>query len=312
MELTNIPAQMSLFLSTIMGSCGSNSMFNFEELLLSYDDTETAFEFAIKGGGCTILWDMNVMSQYPKLCTFTEKSNVSIFYNLTFTYFKNDSIGYEVHCPDLILFTGKKNFSHAIKNAKDYGKRCAEFEIRHHLIFKDWGLYNESQAYPLFSPHIKDILSKLSRAKKDPTFDYPYWRLKTDIFLLKEEVSKYNLKTTFIDELLKESGLQPNDGTLLWYYSNYLGFTLQWTAINGFLLIIVILIIILYKHQRFINYKLYISKLPIAVVISTLNGWIFLSKPENINFIYWILPGILFVVTIFVAFYYLKSNLIGE
>jgi len=202
----------------------------------------------------------------------------------------------------LLMISSENTFHWSFEIARKLGMEMAEIEIKDLLTKSEF--FKLSLADKKLKPKAENIVQKKARSEKDKSYQYPLWEFKKDVFELKEEAKQFSIDSSYVDELLKEPSLKTADGTLFVYYSNARDFMLQWSLMNLFFLVILI-VLTLSKYGDTALLVLAIrafsvvgTNLSIISLVTIANGWVFSKKPESFTVPYWILPCILYLLCI--------------
>ncbi len=183
-----------------------------------------------------------------------------------------------------ILFSGS--------DSKTYLEKIDKL-INQQLNYEIWRLYTSSDLFrkalvhPLFKKTALRIASRKDRADRKIE-EYPYWEFEMDLKEIRDLAKANGISDNYVDEMIKDSQYNPISGSLLYYYSSLVEFMLQWILIGLFFLILFYFYV---KKVTSKNSKLF------AAVLLAINGWIFSQKPEMLSFFYWIIPGVIFILT---------------
>lgn len=284
------PIQIALYAGLDSPNSGVKPIIPIEELLYRYRVNTGMFNLSNDNIVITIS-RLTLNSPFPKLFNFSRHSIV-ILDNVAIELRDDNNNVRRVINEYVGIMTGDRDFSFSLEKAESIGADIA----KHHILslFINSNLFREFLAYKNWSPLVKDILLNMSRANKDITFEYPLWKVKDDIINLKFEANKVGIDTSYIDELFKDPSLAPRDGVLLFYYKDYFGFAVQWITINIGLFLILVALNLYRKNIKATLIPL-TNKITPAIVLS-INYWVFDSRPKFIDYKYWIIPGIIFVV----------------
>ncbi len=177
-------------------------------------------------------------------------------------------------------------------NSKDYQEKIDSL-INQQLDYEILRLYTSSEIFrkallhPLFKKTAQRIASRKDKAQKNIE-EYPGWEFEMDINEIRDLANANGISDNYVDEMIKDPQYYPISGSLLYYYTNYLGFMLQWILIGLFLLISSFFYLQKFKNEN--------SKNVLAAVLVAVNGWVFSQKPEMLSLVYWIVPGIVFIL----------------
>lgn len=254
------------------------------------------------GGGNIIFENIN------KLFTFEGKSIIGIVSNIGFKHSDPDyiqkygSMGYHQYKNQGLLMISNQNcFDNSLQIAMDLGKEMAEIEIKDLLTKSDF--FKLSLDEKRLRPKAEDIIRKTTRSEKDRSFLYPLWEFKKEVGELKTEANQIGIDSSYVDELLKDPSLKSTDGFLFVYYPNARGLMLQWFIMN--LIFLNILSVLTLKYGNYSplilamrNISLIGTNISILSLITSANLWVFYKKPESVTIMYWILPGILYLLCI--------------
>jgi hypothetical protein len=197
------------------------------------------------------------------------------------------------------MISSENTFDWSFQTAKKLGRDMAEIEIKTLLTKSEF--FKLSLADMKLRPTVEAIIQKKARSEQDKSYKYPLWEFKKDVFDLKNDATQIGIDSSYVDELLKESSLKPESGTLFFYYQNGNGFMLQWSLMNLlFLIILAALTIIKYGDVSLLvmaNKAVSVlgTNLTIISLLTIANGWAFSRKPESLVVTYWILPFILYL-----------------
>ncbi len=160
-------------------------------------------------------------------------------------------------------------------------------------------------AYEEMSPIVKYINRR--QMSGNPM---PFWEYELKVEELKNISCSYGINdTAYPTNVLNDISFQCCAGTLLWSYEECSGFVSQWSYINAFFLIILViaLIILVFSPSVLSQFWFYILKgIPAVLLIS--NGWVYSRMPEVMGIKYWIVPGTLFIFCIILAIFILVKR----
>jgi hypothetical protein len=147
----------------------------------------------------------------------------------------------------LLIISSENTFDWTFEIARKIANQMVELEIKDLLTKSEF--FRLSLADNKLRPIAENIIQKKSRSEKDKSYLYTLWEFKKDINDLKKEAKKYNVDSSYVDEILKDISLKPVDGTLFFYYKNEIGFMLQWSLMN-LSIITILLILTHYKYRN--------------------------------------------------------------
>jgi hypothetical protein len=245
--LVKYPVQLSLFSGIGLGHSNISLNVPYEEALIQYAKATPMFRFGKDDIHMTVE-NLTLSTPFPKVFTFA-KNSIAILEHVSIELRQSDDTNPPRQIiPYVALLTGERDFSFAIDKGKELGQELAEQEIRE--LFISSKFFRQALVYEKLIPVARDISNKVSRAQKDPSFEYPYWQFKKDVEKLKELALQSGTDATFIGELFRDQRTRPHDGFLLWYYPDYLRFSIQWAVINVVLFAgSVILYLLRNKHK---------------------------------------------------------------
>lgn len=291
----------------------------FNQALKDYHNEPGRINLIESGVGLFSTVDL-IFENERKLFQFKEKTMVALLGSLTIinntALFKKlhghgDSLKFHLNSP--LILVSENRFSWALEATKELGNEVAEVQIKELYINSDF--FKQSLIYPKLEPKVREILQKKSHSEKGTFYKYPLWEFKKDIDELKREAKQVGLSDNDVDELLNYTPLQPKDGTLFLYYRNHYEFTLQWIIVNSVLFFSALLLKrikdkISALELIFSTISEFIGKAFIPVFSLTINVWIFNKCPDSLEFYFWIIPGLIFLVTFIVSLRTDKKGLI--
>lgn len=293
-DCTKYPVQMALFSGLDMSDSNAHLNVPYEEALRSYNELDTGYRIAEGVDATLVNFILNL--QYPKAFSFSKNSLQTLVNVEVRIRNAHNQVIRTLSMEPVCILTGEKDFSFAKEKASALGRQLAIAEIKH--LFFTSEFFRQALAEERLNVIARKIQSDSSRAEKDTAFDYPLWKFKRDMADLQEEAREFGLGSNYPSDLLKHPANKPKDGVLLWYYANYFEFSLQWVLVNAFLLVFFSILLILRRKKN--KLALLIDRLwPKAILLLSINGWIFYVKPRYMGVKYWIIPGVLFLACFF-------------
>lgn len=140
--------------------------------------------------------------------------------------------------------------------------------------------FKEVFAIDILKPIAKEILIKQQRSLENTNYKYDFVEFSHDKEQLQKKIDSFKIKIK-LDDIFNDAKTQLRTGTLLWFYSGYSSFSLQWLLINIFYLILLILFAVS-KIKKF-PWK----SLTLLIISITYNSWIFKLKPQGMDIYYW-------------------------
>lgn len=308
-ECTEYPVQWSIFAGLDTASPSVKLTLPYEKALLSYKE-DMKVPYGLREDARANFSNLTVSTSNPKAFSFSKNSLVVLF---KMSFLLRDANGKETRktiIQDVGLLTGNSDFSFALGEASQLGRELAQSETIQLIVSSPF--FREALAYEELKPLAEHIQSKLSRAGKDPSFDYPFPLFKKDLATLETRAAKLGLNTDFVKKLLGDPSVRAYDGYLFWYYRNHTGFMLQWTLANVLLILVSVGLLALKRLRAPSKWKLvkWFNKrwLKSSLVVSA-NGYIFLyQKPEYLHFKYILIPGLLFLACLVLCLYGRSEN----
>lgn len=290
-----------------------------DSMIKAYKAHREGVNFTSGNGGSIFSSAKLIFNNSTKIFQFHEKTISGFLNEITFKqnndwylqiYGKEGSHNYKIN--GVLLITSEKTFDWTFELAKEIGKQMAEIEIINFI--KKSKFFKLAMADKKLRPKAEIIAQKLSRSEQEKkAFPYPIWAFKQDVFQLKKDAEQIGIDSSYVDELLKEPSLKTVDGTLFVYFSSKLGFMTQWSMMNLFFMICIVLLAYFKFHEMTILFHLLklISALKLKVSIITIitiaNSWVFAKKPASIPIKYWLLPcALYFLCVVFII--YLMNN----
>jgi len=299
-ECTRYPIQMGIFAGLDLTEPPIRLMSSYDEALNQYRESSVMIETPLNGH--MAIGRLTLSNTNPKWFGLRQNTLVILYQMSLQLRYNDESDTLDTRIEHLGLLTGEVDFDFAIEKAKNIGRWLAESKIQ--SLFISSSFFREALAHKNLGPIAKVILENQSHVEKDPKFGYPFWKFQMDIESLRKEAQKFGLDVSYVDRLFKDPTIKPQDGYLFWYYKNHVWFMLQWILIN-----FAILAILLIERLRFKRKKIKIFEgISKSAVIITVNGWIFHSRPDYIHFKYWVLPGLFFLICIFLTFKYKEDQ----
>jgi len=197
-----------------------------------------------------------------------------------------------------LFLTGEKDFSWVKGEAALLGTKLAETDVGN--LFTNSEFFRQSLAEPVLKPKAEDIQKKIKRASEDPAFQYPLWELSRDKEKLREEAVPLKINPAFVDELLmREPALTA--GYVLWWFETALGFMWQWTLI-GVLLSSALLFIHYCSSEIPASVRAFVGEKGAIIVTGVNSGWILLTKPPLVTWLYMLIPAALWLFDLYLCF----------
>ena len=160
-------------------------------------------------------------------------------------------------------------------------------------------LESEGFRKALIHPKLKEIALQIREKRAEANNnvkEYP-WEFENDVNKMKTIAKENNLKDKYVDEMLKDNQYNAVSGTLFFYYADEMSFMKQWVLVNAILLL---LISVLSLTNAISNN--WVQSI-LAAVILAINYFIFLKKPDLINIIYWLIPGLIMILSWMLIFF---------
>lgn len=289
-NITDMPAQLQLLL-------GFDSYFEYRNsnniivpattLQEAYNDLPICFSINF-----SYMFDnyCNMNSNLPKFVDDSD-STLAVIWNSELEYGIEKYNQQKAALKYLNIINGNQSFDWITTYANRIGAYLAICHIDE--LFIKSKFFRIAQAHPILKKLSDDISQKISRAKNDINYEYEPWQYKRDMVNFYKTAYELDVDSFYAEAYFDKNLVKTNDGHFLWYYADYNEFVKQWVYINSILFALYIVYHVLtikfIKTIRIFS----IFLLPIAVA---LNGWIFLlKKPFNMNFEFWMVPGILFI-----------------
>lgn len=193
------------------------------------------------------------------------------------------------HWPGTNILLSTKFDKEAIKIFALAAENILNLEIRENIIKSK--TFGNSIAHPLLKEAAEKIILKRDLAAKGGK-EYPFWEFQEDIRFLNMLAKNHKLDENYVDNILNDEQYLPVSGNLLWYYSDASKFMFQWVIINFFFLVLIFVNKV--YSQKDITY---LNKI-FGGIILIVNGWVISKKPDSINLVYWIIPGIVFLTNL--------------
>jgi hypothetical protein len=224
----------------------------------------------------------------PKVFHIDEDSAIALVDVGVKTHASGGELG--VHIEDVGILTGARSFQRVLSSAENLGKQVALGEILA-LWFKS-PLFRKAMTHEEVRPLAEAIETKRSRAKKDVNFQYLAEEQEKDVLDLKKRIREMGLGDEFSDFVLKDASEKVKDGALIYYYPNYRGFVMQWSAIDvGLIALVGLGLLFQSRYSQMSKVLMRISVVPVIVVV---NGYILVNRPQDFPLIRALLPGALF------------------
>jgi len=230
----------------------------------------------------------------------------------------------------ILILNAENNFNRYLSKINEISQDYFDTE-RWKLIEKS-EFFRQSLLHPKLNPLAKEIVEKKqeSEKKKDPSL-YPTWEQNADLSNLRDKAflrrsdnmilesdstlyvidsgyQYFHIDSIYIDNLIKDITISYFNGNLLWYYSSKKSFMFQWAIIN--IILFIGLLIIGRNNLIKIAENSGISKLKvfggILSIIIAVNGWVFIMKPTSLEFKYWLIPGLIFILVLLLLYSYSK------
>ena len=301
-ECVEYPVQLALFGGLIDKKMATLAV-PYQEAIETY--LSTAALFNLTNNARYMAFRGKYRVTFPKIWSFSGDSYVILCQSdIELLIPQGKTLKY--HNEGIAVLTGDIEAVLTQKNATEIASWLVKVEIGDLVTSSEF--FRESLAHPKLEPIAKGIQQKLSRSKLDPSFSYPVWQLKLDVNELKKEARSFNIDVSYVEELLKTPSLKPHDGTFLWYYTDPKEFMLQWTLINAVLLIVILLMWFFKYDDEPVLKKLagVFGYTPSALLVAV-NAWIFIAqRPSVVGLIYWIIPGIIFLIALVLSVLFQK------
>lgn len=208
-------------------------------------------------------------------------------------------VSFELKLKGPLLFAAAIDFSLVHDDAKKLGRQLAESDIK--VLFEKSEFFRQSRAHSVLETKASEIAQKYSRTRTDPSYEYPLWEFKKDLFELKAVAQKSGVDASYVDDLLKVTAVQ--DGHLVWYYPNRIAFMWQWVGLNVVLLCFLLVFQLVQSHNpsawpsmlstlKTLKANVWLPLLPFVI-----NSWAFYRAPVALTVVYWLLPGALFLIS---------------
>jgi hypothetical protein len=317
-ESTALPAQVVLFAGTDL--TGSNLVETVRALLPRYENWPTWIAIGTAGSGSSFagsgstfqdLGFQGVCNSFPlptncfplpKFFKIHPHSSFGIRNVAIAVNWPDAHIGkllYESPPNTIGIFTGSKNFATTGTSAGRIGENFARSDYMN-LVEKSQ-FFRDALADNVLKPVAEKIQMKISRSKKDPEFKYSIWQFKQDVSELKEKAKQLGASSNYPDDLVQHMKETPvADGFLLWYYPSYRWFMFQWLIVGLVVLFATIFFTSKHFKRKSVWRKLF-NRVSLPIAITTVNAWVFASRPSSLPFIYWTFPGLIFIVSVGIA-----------
>jgi hypothetical protein len=197
-----------------------------------------------------------------------------------------------IYFPGIILISKEKSFGKLVKESL---KDACDLEIKDKYISSKY--FKEAMIHPILKDYALKIKQKQA-ASKAKEQEYPIWEFEKDLQEMRKIAKKAGLANNYVDEMIKDPQYEPITGKLLYYYSDKLGFMWQWSIINSGLFLFVI--VLCHFFPSICNSNSYLILMTATIV--TINKWVY-DKATDIDFIYWVIPGLLFIASFLFVFH---------
>jgi len=142
---------------------------------------------------------------------------------------RNDTLRKVLGLKGIALFSGTIDLSEWMYNAETIGSAVANEEIQ--KLWTGSEYFRTVLANERLAPLAKNILIKMKHAYEDHTYEYDSVTFRHDREIIKNRIDSFHIKLT-ADAMFSDLELRIRNGTLFWFYSNYLEFEIQWIVAN--------------------------------------------------------------------------------
>jgi len=197
----------------------------------------------------------------------------------------------------IALMSGVSKVEKWIYMAENVGSTIANEEIQHLWINSEY--FRTILANDRLAPFANSILIKIAHANESQGYNYDSSQFLRDKQIIKNKIDSFHISIT-ADAMFSDLLPKIRTGTLLWFYSRYKGFEIQWILINIVYFLAVVLLILTRVIDKL---KEPVNKKGLMVALCSINGWCFAKLPRGMDWKYWIIPGIVILLTYYVLFY---------
>jgi len=202
---------------------------------------------------------------------------------------------------NLLVISGGKDFSFNQKTSFGIAENLMKSEI-FNLIVQD-EFFREALVHPQLKTLAIEIQSKISRAEKDSSFEYPQFEKDENIKELYNKAKEFNIKSDYADALLGDKQYKPDDGVLIRYFPNHSNYLKQWFFANFWLFFILFITIYFLKNNlQLIPYK----HEGLIILFFFVNIFSIIKKPNNISVSYMVGGVFLSLIMLALVLYYVK------
>lgn len=301
-QWSKYPLQLSILGG--VGVIGSNA-----RLLVPESELDKMFQslkamFNIKDKIYISISKLTLSSRSPKFFYFGTCSLIAL-HDMSFEVIsaKDQKRNTTIDC--FGFMTGDSDFSCVLQFAKKLAESFISSEIQE--LFKESEFFRKSLAHEQLRPEAEKIKTRMERAQKDSSYDYPMWQIEKDVKALRDSAVRYGIDASYVDKLMLS--IKPMNGNLLGYYSDASGFMGQWFVVNSFVLFLLSLLFLNYNGVSiFILFPqaFYITIIPIVLGV---NAFFIYNRPNGLPFYYWLPPWAVSLGSIgIIVFYLLKST----
>jgi len=286
---TDYPVQMVLLYHLDLGPGRFSE--SLEATLKRYDDAPGYFDL---NGGCVAF-----TGGYIKGATkiFNLDSGIVCLDSFSLSgKLSDNSVAASFVCVGLGFLTSIKDFDSNSKCLPVLASMVAHYEIEN-LFFKS-EYFRKVKLYQSLFPQAYEMQRKYDddRANHKP---YAFVEFQEDAKKLDQAVAQLGLSGKFAKNLLDEAGSYLTPGTLLYHFSDYWGFTIQWIILNVIAIVLLPLLRVILKIGKIVEG--FIRRASPYVIVCSINLWAFNRRPDSLPFLYWIIPGLLFVAALLLA-----------
>lgn len=282
-QWSKYPLQLS-----ILGGLGVSG--SKVELLVPESELERTYQslkpmFSIGDNIHMSISKLTLSSRSPKLFNFGRCSLVG-FHDMSFQITGPDKQERDTAIECFGFMTGDSDFGCVLHFASELAESFVTLEIQQ--LFKESEFFRKSLAHDQLRPEAERIKTRIERAQKDPTYDYPVWQMEREVKNLRDLAIKFEIDVTYVDKLLMS--IKPMNGSLLGYYSDGSGFMGQWILVNSFVLFLVSLLFLSHNGASLFflfPQSFYIALLPLVLGV---NAFFVHNRPNALPLFYWLPP----------------------
>jgi hypothetical protein len=221
-------------------------------------------------------------------CFSIDESSLVLFNNFQLIGLSEDgkdTIVRHYFRPDRInIVSGSNDIQQWLQFAKQIGANRAADEIRR--LFTQSPYFRSVMANDSLRPLAEQILIKQAKAKIVPGYEYSQVDFEHDKKIIKLAVDSSHISLP-ADSLFAEAATKIRTGYILWFYSGFEEFEIQWSVATFGYLLAIVLISKLKWYKKFITI---IKKSALLGTLGAICGWIWLQRPSGMGIYLWIIP----------------------